>query len=284
MSLCTQDNSAIRSYGCLFDVEFRVDGLPRWDIARSRGRRRFHSKKHMAERQAVVDAFQDALLQPGAPFAPLPHTGPVACQVEARKKRPKDWYPGKPRSSRPDAVNHSKLIGDTLNGIAWKDDSQLELEQCFKLWADEDEDSHLVIRLRFYAVPERPPHEWSNGERGLQHLYEHGTLLGSVRKLGSKWFWNGDKWSRRGDVERVIRKMMSCDYVARGFECCSYIRPEFYEHGTLLCSACGRPPSESIPMRSPCVRCGARIDDYQRKGKTLCVACDGTEIEKEAQQ
>lgn len=61
-----------------------------------------------------------------------PLTGPVRLKVSAVWPWPKSWSARKRltagahyKTSRPDADNIGKLIGDALNGVAWLDDAQV---------------------------------------------------------------------------------------------------------------------------------------------------------------
>lgn len=76
--------------------------------------------------------------------------GPLAVTVFAHFQRPKSWSRKKAEetiyhTSRPDADNIAKAAGDGLNGIVWRDDSQLASMQIVKLYADKPQ---LVIEVK----------------------------------------------------------------------------------------------------------------------------------------
>lgn len=76
---------------------------------------------------------------------------PVHVEIEARFAMPKSWSDkkrredaGAPCTKRPDADNIAKLVCDSLNGIAWADDSQVATCAVWKNWA---ETSEVIVRI-----------------------------------------------------------------------------------------------------------------------------------------
>jgi Holliday junction resolvase RusA-like endonuclease len=66
--------------------------------------------------------------------APGPVTGPVSVLVFARLVKPKSSKREQP-TVKPDIDNYAKLVLDALNGIAWKDDSQVVEIRVKKMYA-----------------------------------------------------------------------------------------------------------------------------------------------------
>ena len=71
--------------------------------------------------------------------------GPVYLTVTATFDIPKSWSKKRRleasagmawHTSRPDYDNILKAAGDALNGIVWKDDSQVALAKCVKLYGE----------------------------------------------------------------------------------------------------------------------------------------------------
>jgi Holliday junction resolvase RusA-like endonuclease len=81
----------------------------------------------------IALAAQEAMK--GAP----PHLGPIALSVTATFPIPSSW--SKKRiagalwhTGRPDGDNLLKAVGDGLNGVAWKDDSQVASARIVKIY------------------------------------------------------------------------------------------------------------------------------------------------------
>ena len=71
------------------------------------------------------------------------HDGPVIIDLEFNFKKPKSWSKKKKaeadwHTSKPDMDNLEKSVLDALNGIAYKDDSQVCKVTKEKKWAEED--------------------------------------------------------------------------------------------------------------------------------------------------
>lgn len=80
--------------------------------------------------------------------------GPVSCEITAifprpksktKKRGPNEWYW---HTSRPDADNVSKAVMDALNGVAWKDDSQVSGLMVIKKVASGDELARTEVTVR----------------------------------------------------------------------------------------------------------------------------------------
>lgn len=94
--------------------------------------------------QPTVDAeklVRDTVITRGVPY----HTGPVRMDFHFRFKIPKSWSKkkkaamlGKLHTQRPDRNNLEKLVEDALNGVAYKDDSQVCVGEYSKRWAEKD--------------------------------------------------------------------------------------------------------------------------------------------------
>lgn len=94
-------------------------GRPRF----TRGGRAYTPPKTAAAEHKVRAAFE---AQGGARWGSF--GGPVKVRIEIykplAKSNPKQWT-GRANLQRPDADNVAKLILDALNGVAWRDDSQI---------------------------------------------------------------------------------------------------------------------------------------------------------------
>lgn len=105
-------------------VEFRysgpVTGQARPRFSRATGRP--YERREMREyKSAIAGAWSAAC---GGP----PLEGPVAVEVHAYRPLPEGRparAAGEPWTCRPDADNVAKAVLDALNGLAWRDDSQV---------------------------------------------------------------------------------------------------------------------------------------------------------------
>jgi Holliday junction resolvase RusA-like endonuclease len=61
----------------------------------------------------------------------------------ARKRQANRWH-----TAKPDADNIAKLVGDALNGIAWRDDAQIARATVEKFYGDEP---RLAVRIERLA-------------------------------------------------------------------------------------------------------------------------------------
>jgi Holliday junction resolvase RusA-like endonuclease len=81
-----------------------------------------------------------------------PLTGAVACMVTYYMKIPESYSNKKktsllfqPHTKKPDLDNLDKFINDCMNGIVWKDDSQVASSHTRKIYSD---DPRTVIEVR----------------------------------------------------------------------------------------------------------------------------------------
>lgn len=100
-------------------------GRPRF--SRASGRAYTPAKTEAAESHVKIIA---ALAMAGA----APFDGPIKLEVWARMAVPQSWSKRKQQAAhagelrptgKPDLDNLLKLVGDSLNGIVWRDDSQV---------------------------------------------------------------------------------------------------------------------------------------------------------------
>jgi Holliday junction resolvase RusA-like endonuclease len=111
-----------------------------WARAGSNGKVRF-TKPNQANFMAAVKMFAQAAMKKAGY---LPFDGPLEMQVRAVYVAPKSWSAKKRdaalwKHSRPDADNLAKLVGDSLNGIAFADDAQvadLRVQKVYGLQAE----------------------------------------------------------------------------------------------------------------------------------------------------
>jgi Holliday junction resolvase RusA-like endonuclease len=117
-------------------IRFIVPGAPigkgRPRFSRATGRAYTPAQTHSYEAQ--IKQFAVVALNGGEPL-----DGPVALHIEAWFATPASWSKRKRletvlHTSKPDADNIGKLVGDALNGLAWRDDSQV---------------SDLIVRKRY---------------------------------------------------------------------------------------------------------------------------------------
>jgi Holliday junction resolvase RusA-like endonuclease len=111
----------------LSDVTIIIPGKPcAWQRARSNGKVRFDSPEQ-ARNKMTISQIGAAAMRGRPPFE-----GPLEVTVGAFWPYPKSMS-GKKRgvygsqffTSRPDADNVAKLLGDALNNIVWRDDAQI---------------------------------------------------------------------------------------------------------------------------------------------------------------
>ena len=124
-----------------YEVKFSVDFLQAWQRAGTNHRTRTHFTQRNtrdAEKQIAI-AYKGASIRKYGRVVKAPKGVPVAFMIEAYKKEPKEYpgylpkwiYPRIPFVVKPDDDNISK-IKDSLNGVAWDDDSQVTASHTFK--------------------------------------------------------------------------------------------------------------------------------------------------------
>ncbi len=120
-------------------VQLTIPGKPfAWRRARSNGKVRFNDP--------AMTAHSNVLQAIALPHFHKPLEGPVRLDIRAIFKVPDSWSKKrkdavlwKPHTSKPDGDNLAKQIGDSLNRIAWLDDSQIADVRVIKLWGNRDE-------------------------------------------------------------------------------------------------------------------------------------------------
>lgn len=121
-------------------LQFTVPGTP---VAKGRPRagtvagrvRMFTPAKTVAYEGLIALAAQSAM--DGA----APYLGPVSITVTATFPIPESWSAKKKATAlwhtgRPDGDNILKAVGDGLNGVVWKDDSQVASARILKRYGD----------------------------------------------------------------------------------------------------------------------------------------------------
>lgn len=105
---------------CLFNVYGEVVGSARPRVTRHGT---YIPKKTREFRKRIQEAFA---AQCGGRFAPI--EGPVHLEIIVQRSLPKSRpkkIVSEPDTYKPDTDNIAKNVMDALNGIAWKDDSQI---------------------------------------------------------------------------------------------------------------------------------------------------------------
>lgn len=131
------------------EIAFTVPGHPTaWARART-GKGRFFKSK--AQEQASASA-QSAFTLAAPNWHPW--EGPVHLALTCHFLAPKDFWEGCECTKRPDLDNLCKLVGDALNGVAYRDDSQIVAALIQKRFSRESERTD--VRLTFLAPVEKP--------------------------------------------------------------------------------------------------------------------------------
>ena len=104
----------------------------------------------------------DFLLQVKSQMPDKLMTGPIQMKCLFKIQRPKSHYRAgkyasklKPSSpvhhiQRPDTDNYAKFCMDCLNGVAYKDDSQVFMLEAHKAWTEYGEDPETLIDIMEY--------------------------------------------------------------------------------------------------------------------------------------
>tara|TARA_R110000868_G_scaffold127382_1_gene334928 strand:- start:4 stop:402 length:399 start_codon:yes stop_codon:yes gene_type:complete len=106
-------------------ITFTIPGKPcAWQRARSNGKIRFDSPEQTRNKSNIASiAFEAMRGRPpleGALSVEVIATWPWPKSMSKKKREVTPWVTG-----RPDADNVMKLIGDAINNIVWRDDSQI---------------------------------------------------------------------------------------------------------------------------------------------------------------
>lgn len=121
-------------------IRFTVPGVP---VAKGRPRistrggfaRAYTPAKTVAYEGLVALAGQDAM------NGVAPYCGPLAVEARAVFPIPASWTKKRRaaalyHTSKPDGDNLAKAIGDGLNGVVWKDDSQVASWRIVKVYGE----------------------------------------------------------------------------------------------------------------------------------------------------
>lgn len=117
-------------------LQFTVPGTP---VAKGRPRAGSVAGKVRLFTPAKTVAYEGliALAAEKAMDGAEPYLGPVSVSVTATFAIPSSWPPKKKAAAlwhtgRPDGDNLLKAVGDGLNGVVWKDDSQVASARIIK--------------------------------------------------------------------------------------------------------------------------------------------------------
>jgi Holliday junction resolvase RusA-like endonuclease len=143
-----------------WEIELRVNGTPT-----GKGRPRFNTRTGHAHTPAQTRVAEARVIaawhQAGSPRLP---EGAAVLTVEMALARPgghwkvdgtlsaagqRSQWPTK----KPDADNVLKLVMDSLNGAAYRDDAQIVHAWVVKRWCNTNEHEHTLVRLRPAPVP-----------------------------------------------------------------------------------------------------------------------------------
>lgn len=137
-------------------IKFEVPGQPV-----GKGRPRFVRKTGHAYTPKKTQVYEDGLRRAGEQAMrddPL-LTCPISLYVCAYFQVPKSWSKKKQQlaydgvilpTGRPDGDNVLKAVGDALNGVVWRDDSQVVFGQIKKLYSLEPKTEVTVFAMREY--------------------------------------------------------------------------------------------------------------------------------------
>lgn len=153
-------------------VAFRVFGTVRTNERHRHGQgRTWTPARTNAARREIVQAFREE--EPGWTV----WEGPVELTLTCVHQTPKSGWPGQQCNRKPDLDNVVKLVGDALNGVAYRDDAQIAQVIARKHYGDQ---SGIVVELRFLPEPVKPQHGWVNHPTvpDTRQLFEQGRFLG----------------------------------------------------------------------------------------------------------
>lgn len=129
-----------------FHLEGKVMGQPRPRFSTRNGHAVAYDREDAAAyKDALRHRCRLAMASAGVPLC-MEATAFSAC-VTAIFRTPKSWSRKKredaiqgrlPMTSRPDGDNILKIVLDAVNGLLWKDDSQVDLATVAKRWGEDD--------------------------------------------------------------------------------------------------------------------------------------------------
>jgi Holliday junction resolvase RusA-like endonuclease len=135
-------------------VTFTIDGRPvPWKRQRTKGKQRFPAEGQKKAKLRVIEAFYEGAER--YDLIRIDNALAVSMRVHAVFKLPQRIPKGDPRrmgsphTFTPDADNLGKLVKDALNGIAYKDDSQVSDLRVTKQWSDHD---RTTVTLEYIPV------------------------------------------------------------------------------------------------------------------------------------
>lgn len=124
------------------EISFTIPGTPAaWARARTNGKRRFNSEKHDQGLSSIASGF--TLEAPDW----TPWEGPVELSVVCHYLAPKDFWEGRACTKRPDIDNLLKLVGDALNGVAYRDDALIVSATVAKVYTRGQERTEVSLRF-----------------------------------------------------------------------------------------------------------------------------------------
>ena len=135
----------------IHSLTIEMPGKPTpWARTGGRGNIRFTKPAQREGKKGLIQVFQSVA---GKDF--MPHDGPVELSMTCYFQMPNKarWWKKAalakiiPCCKTPDFDNLSKLVGDGLNQIAWKDDSQIFCGHVEKWWGER---SRTIITMTFY--------------------------------------------------------------------------------------------------------------------------------------
>lgn len=122
----------------MMEISFTVPGVPA-----GKGRPRFVKATGRAYTPEKTASYESLIAYTAsqALLAASPVEGPVGVKVQAVFPIPSSWSQKKKNAahwhtSKPDGDNILKAVGDALNGIVWKDDSQVARTSIAKVYGD----------------------------------------------------------------------------------------------------------------------------------------------------
>lgn len=165
-------------------LTFWVPSVPKGEMrARHAVGRDGKSRTHKAEKTA--EGRQEILMRFELEFPTWqPWLGPVKVDVIDCHVPAGESWPGQHCTKTPDWDNSAKLVGDSLNGFAWRDDKQITLGVPAKTYWHKP---GKWVRLSFYHPVAKPLHgrvkHATNPDR--HDLWEHGRHFGRLLKQPS---------------------------------------------------------------------------------------------------